>query len=100
MAKLSVKGIQDSAKQIIADNPGGIRYSELVKKIIDQNPETPENTIMAAVWNLHSIFPAEIAKPSRGLFTPAGQIGDKPGRHWKHRRNPRNRSQGQRGGLL
>jgi hypothetical protein len=76
MAKLSVKGIQDLARQMIANSPGGIRYSELVNKILEQNPETPENTIMGSVWNLQTIFPAEIAKPSRGLFAPVGKLGD------------------------
>jgi hypothetical protein len=31
---------------------------------------------MGSVWNLQTIFPAEIAKPSRGLFTPVGKLGD------------------------
>jgi hypothetical protein len=75
MAKLSVKGIQDLARQIIANSPGGIRYSELVKKILEQNSETPENTIMGSIWNLHTISPEEVAKPSRGLFTPV-KVGD------------------------
>ena len=36
-----------------------------------QNPETPKNTIHGNVWDLDKTFPNEVAKPSRGLFTPA-----------------------------
>jgi hypothetical protein len=71
MAKLPVKEIQNLAKSIVKDNPGGIRYTPLVEKISQQSPETPKNTIHGAVWNLETIFPSEISKPSRGLYTPA-----------------------------
>ena len=57
-------------------NPGGIRYSVLVDKVSQQTPETPKNTIHGAVGNLDKIFPNEIAKPSRGLFTPATTSGN------------------------
>jgi hypothetical protein len=70
MAKLTVKEIRDLAKAIITANPGGIRYSTLVERISQQSPETPKNTIHGSVWNLDAISPNEIAKPSRGLFTP------------------------------
>src|SRR5438105_3283315 len=71
MAKLSVKEIQALAKQIVAESPGGIRYSALVQHISMENPETPKNTIHGAVWDLATRFPNEITKPSRGLFLAA-----------------------------
>ncbi len=70
MAKLSVQKIRDAAKELIAANPGGIRFSVLIDKISQQSPETSRNTIGGSIWNLDAIFPNEIAKPSRGLFTP------------------------------
>jgi hypothetical protein len=73
MAKLSGKEIQKLARSIVAENPGGIRYSELVERVSQQTPETPRNTIHGSVWNLDTIFPNEIAKPSRGLFTPVAK---------------------------
>jgi hypothetical protein len=76
MAKLGVQQIKDLAKSIIAVNPGGIRYSALVSQISQQNPETPENTIHGSVWNLDALFPNQIAKPSRGLFTPVTKSGN------------------------
>src|SRR5690348_5359931 len=75
MAKLSVKEIQTLAKKIVAENPGGIRYSALVHRISMDNPETPKNTIHGAVWDLATRYPGEITKPSRGLFLPANSVG-------------------------
>lgn len=71
MAKLTVKEIQTLARKIVALTPGGIKYSALVHRILNENPETPKNTIHGAVWDLATRFPNEIAKPSRGLFLPA-----------------------------
>jgi hypothetical protein len=76
MAKLSGKEIQKLARSIVAENPGGIRYSALIDKICQQSPETPKNTVNGSVWNLDTIFPNEIAKPSRGLFTPVAKSGN------------------------
>jgi hypothetical protein len=75
MAKLSVKEIQTLAKKIVAETPGGIRYSALVQRISIENPETPKNTIHGSVWDLATRFPKEITKPSRGLFLPATSAG-------------------------
>ncbi len=75
MAKFSLQQIKDLARSIVAENPGGIRYSALVAKISQQAPETPKNTIEHAVWNLDALFPDEITKPSRGLFTPVATSG-------------------------
>ena len=72
MAKLTRKQIKELAKSIIASNPGGIRFSSLVYQILQQNPETPENTIRGSVRNLEEQFPQEVRKPSRGLYTPIG----------------------------
>jgi len=76
MAKLSVQQVRNLAKSIIAERPGGIRYSALVQAVSQQTPETPKNTIHGSVWNLDAVFPNEIAKPSRGLFTPATRSGN------------------------
>jgi hypothetical protein len=44
------------------------------------SPPAPEgfgtaNTVHGSVWNLDSLFPNEITKPSRGLFTPPAKPG-------------------------
>lgn len=71
MAKLSVKEIQNFALEIVRASPGGIRYRDLVRAIVEANPETPKNTIHGSVWDLATRFPQEVTKPSRGLFMPA-----------------------------
>lgn len=73
MAKLTGQQIRELGKTIIAANQGGIRYAALVDQISQQHPETPKNTIHGAVWNLDALFPNQIAKPSRGLFTPVNR---------------------------
>jgi hypothetical protein len=72
MAKLTGKEIQKLARKIIAESSGGIRYSTLVDRVSQLSPETPKNTIHGSVWNLDALFPSEIIKPSRGLFTVVG----------------------------
>src|SRR2546430_7164858 len=72
MAKLGTKQIKELAKQIIAETPGGIRYSALVERILTEHPETPKNTIHGAVWDLDKTYSGEVLKPSRGLFTING----------------------------
>jgi len=45
MAKLSTNEIRDMARSIIAESPGGVRWSDLIRKISASSPETPTNTI-------------------------------------------------------
>ena len=72
MAKIGKQEIQNVARRIIADHPGGIRYSHLVAEVSKLHTETPVNTIHGSVWNLDVAFPKEITKPTRGLFKPIG----------------------------
>ncbi|MGQ9573713.1 MAG: hypothetical protein ACUVUC_00205 [Thermoguttaceae bacterium] len=73
MAKLSGDKIRELALKIIAREPRGIRFSELVKRISADHPETPVNTIHGSVWDLAARFPDQVVKPSRGLFMPPGE---------------------------
>ncbi|MSO19839.1 MAG: hypothetical protein EXQ56_05135 [Acidobacteria bacterium] len=77
MAKLNVQQIRNLARTIIAENPGGIRYSVLINdNISPQSPETPRSTIGGAVYNLDTLFTDEISKPSRGLYVPVARSGN------------------------
>ncbi len=76
MGKLKDQAIQKRAKEIVISNPGGIRYMTLVKQIGLEDPTTSVDQIRFAVWNLNSIFPKEISKPSRGLFKPVAAPDD------------------------
>jgi hypothetical protein len=71
MAKLTVKQIRDLGLEIISQNPGGIHYGELVKRIAAAHPETSTNTIHTQVGQLPTLFPDTVVKPSRGLYKPA-----------------------------
>ena len=62
------KKITSKAIEIIRNTPEGVRYSELLRKIHQEFPEIPLNTIQGTIWNLDSRVPNEIYKPMRGLF--------------------------------
>jgi len=56
------------AIEVLKSNPAGVRYSELVRKIHEEFPEIPVNTIHGTVWNLETRVPNKVYKPARGLF--------------------------------
>jgi len=60
--------ITAKAIEILKSNPDGIRYSDLVRKVSQEFPEIPVNTIHGTVWNLETRVPNEVYKPARGLF--------------------------------
>lgn len=62
------KRIITEALKIIEDCPKGIYYSELVRKIQQEFPDIPVNTIHGTIWNLDSREPNKVYKPARGLF--------------------------------
>jgi hypothetical protein len=70
MAKLGTKAIRERAVAIIRENPGGIRYTDIVKRILEKDPETFPNTISGSIWDLERTYPTAVAKPSRGLYVP------------------------------
>jgi hypothetical protein len=80
MAKMSVREIAEAAKQKLTAQPDGLRFSELVKVLQDENPETNENTIYTVVSMLSKNLPGEIVKPTRGLYklAPAAPAGGAP----------------------
>ena len=60
--------IISKAIEVIKSNPNGVRYSELVRKVQEELPDIPVNTIHGTVWDLDAELPKEIYKPARGLF--------------------------------
>ena len=60
--------IQAAATELLAKEPSGLRFSELVAKLQETFPDAPYGTITGNVWNLDALLPAEIYKPSRGVF--------------------------------
>lgn len=68
MAKLGVNEIRDVAKKIVKSSLGGIRFTQIIEKIIADYPGTSANTISGTIYDLDKQFPEEISKPSRGLY--------------------------------
>jgi len=60
--------IISKAIEILKSNADGVRYSDLVKKIHEEFPEIPINTIHGTIWNLDVRMSKEVYKPARGLF--------------------------------
>ena len=60
--------ITSKAIEVLKSNSGGVRYSDLVRKIRGEFPEFPNGTIHGTVWQLDILVPGEIYKPARGLF--------------------------------
>src|SRR5262245_9959147 len=81
--------ITQAAKEFLAAEPAGLKYSALIGRLRTRFPEeNPDSgNFRGAVWNLDARFPDEIYKPARGLFrlvrfreaavTP-GQVGPAP----------------------
>ena len=60
--------ITSKAIEVLKSNPGGVRYSNLIRKIHEGLSAIPVNTIRGATWDLDTRVPDEVYKPTRGLF--------------------------------
>jgi hypothetical protein len=60
--------IIEKAFQVLEASPEGVRYSELVRRILALDETFNQNTIHGNVWNLQEQFSDRVYKPSRGLF--------------------------------
>jgi len=60
--------ITEKALEVLDGIPEGVRYSDLVRRIIEIDGSFKQNTVHGTVWNLDERFPDRIYKPSRGLF--------------------------------
>ena len=60
--------ITSKAIESLENKPDGIHYSELVRKMHQEFPDIPVNTIYGAVWDLDIRIPDKVYKASRGLF--------------------------------
>jgi hypothetical protein len=67
MAKLTVKQIQEELRAILDASREGIRWTQMMRRVREQHPETPENTIHGATHALLS-KEADIVKIARGTY--------------------------------
>jgi len=56
------------AIEILKNNPEGVRYTELVRKIKTELPNISIKTIYGTIYNLDDRMPEQVEKPVRGLF--------------------------------
>jgi len=56
------------AFEVLDKTPEGVRFSEIVRRIIEIDGSFKKTSIHWSVWNLDKQFPDRIYKPSRGLF--------------------------------
>ena len=68
MAKKVTERVKEAAFSLLADNPDGLRYSELIKLISDIDSKFNVNTIGGCIWDLDARYPERVYKPSRGFF--------------------------------
>jgi hypothetical protein len=66
--KANREQIRQHAIQLLLDNRSGLRYSELVERVVAKYPETPGNSVSGAIWNLDTKFPEMVYKAARGVF--------------------------------
>ena len=69
MDELTITGqINKLIFKLLKENPKGLHWSELLKKIKENNPKFHSKTVNGCVWKLLEKFPDKVYKPSRGLF--------------------------------
>ena len=68
MAKKVTERIKETALDLLAANPDGLRYSEMRKLIAKKDSKFNINTVGGCIWNLDSQYPDLVYKPSRGFF--------------------------------
>ena len=60
--------IQEQALQLLAQEPSGIRWAVLLKKVQALMPDVKSGAIQPVVAALPSERPKDVHKPARGLF--------------------------------
>ena len=60
--------ILEKAFEMLNATPEGIRYSDLIRGIVQADGAFNPNHVSGCIWNLDQEFPDRVYKPSRGLF--------------------------------
>jgi hypothetical protein len=67
MAKVTER-IKSAALELLDQHPAGLRYSELHAKVMGIDRSFNTNTVNGCIWNLDTVYPDKVYKPSKGLF--------------------------------
>ena len=65
--------INETALELIARHPEGIRWVDLNQAIQERHPDFHPKTINGCVWKLVERFPDRVKKDVAGLFQPVGK---------------------------
>lgn len=60
--------IEATALKLLDENPGGLRWADLNKRIEESDPSFHPKTVNGSVWKLVERYPDEVYKPSKGIF--------------------------------
>ena len=60
--------IEATALKLLKENPEGLRWAELNKRIEESDPAFHPKTVNGCVWKLVERYPDRVHKPSKGLF--------------------------------
>ena len=54
--------------ELLEKHPEGLRWSELLSKIREKDPDLHPKTVNGCVWKLVQRFPDKVYKPAKGVF--------------------------------
>ncbi len=60
--------ITERALELLRSQPDGIRYAELIRRVVESDPSFKSAYVDSRVWDLHIKLPEKVYKPARGLF--------------------------------
>lgn len=60
--------VEAVAFELLDENPEGMRWAELNRRIKQSDPTLHPKTINGTVWKLPEKYPELVYKPSKGLF--------------------------------
>lgn len=60
--------IYETIFNLLEKNPEGLRWSELLVKIAEENSSFHPKTVNGCVWKLVEKYPDKVCKPQKGLF--------------------------------
>jgi hypothetical protein len=56
------------AIDILAEQPEGLRWSDLLRQVLALFPEFPHGTVSGSLWDMDQTQPSMVFKPARGLW--------------------------------
>lgn len=60
--------ITNRVRELLENEPEGLRYSVLWRRLVEALPDIPVNTIHGTIWNIEAKNPDEFYKPAKGIF--------------------------------